>query len=930
MATSAEIVGREVELAAVERFLASVTTAPTFLVIEGEAGIGKTTIWDAGLARARERSYRVLACRPAEAETKMSYAALGDLLEPVLEQTLGQLPDPQQHALEVALLRANARGAPPDSRTLGVAVVNVLRALADVTPVVVAVDDMQWLDLSSSRVLEFALRRLESLPIGLLATWRSGECGAGAVALDGASHVVIGALDAAALDRIIRAHLGVGLPPPTLHRLNTAAGGNPFFALEIARVLVERGGGDMDPADPLPIPDDLHELVKRRLGRLSARTRTALVAAAALSRPTRALVVAAVGDAAPLEKAEREGVVAMDREAIQFSHPLLAAAVYASAAADERRTLHRRLADLVEDQEERARHLALAAEAPGEEVAAVLEAASETARARGSPETAAELAEQAARLTPRERIEDVQRRKIAAAEHYFPAGDLPRARALIEQAASVLGPGPLRARGLATLAIIKAYEHARWTEARATMEQAWREAGDDIRLRANIERQLGWAYASNFQATRAEQHVRVALELAPGLDDRVLLAEALSLSGHVEFLRGRGFRRNLFQRALALDTLHEHPRIVRHPYLALATPLRWTGDFAGARSCLERLLQVGSERGEEFARPFLLFEVGMTELAAGNWTAALRCAEEAYEAALQTAQESPLRAAIYLRVLLDAHRGSEGSARRWGEEQLRSDDEDARRFQAGMMLGFLELSLGNPDGACQYFDPVLKVARRHGVEDPSVFPFWPDAIEALIGSGELDRAEQVLEWLEERGQTLDRPWAIASAGRGRALLRATRGDLSHALHTVEEALCAHERVPQPFELGRTLLVKGRIARRAKQKRVAREALEQALEIFERMGAALWSTRAREELGRIGGRANTGELTPTQVRIAELVANGHSNREVAEAMFVTVKTVEANLSKIYRKVGVTSRRELARELRSGGLTAADKRVAGGQT
>jgi len=929
MAPSAEIVGREVELASVEHFLDRVTAGPASLVIEGEAGIGKTTIWDAGVARARERLYRVLVSRPAEVETKMSYAALGDLLEPVLEKTLRQLPEPQRLALEVALLRTNAKGAPPEPRTLGVGVVNVLRALADAAPVVVAVDDMQWLDMASAGVLEFALRRLETLPIGLLATWRTGERRAGAVALGSADHVEIGALDAAALDRVIRAHLGVGLPPPTLHRLNTAAGGNPFFALEIARALAHRGG-KIGPGDPLPIPDDLHDLVRRRLRRLPVRTRTALVAAAALSRPTRALVAAAVRNGTELEKAERAGVIAVDRDAIQFSHPLLAAAVYASVPAHERRTLHRRLADLVEDQEERARHLALAAEGPDEEVAAVLEAASETARARGSPETAAELAEQAARLTPRESTEDVQRRKIAAAEHHLLAGDLPRARALLEGAASTLSPGPLRARGLATLAIVQAYEDARWKKSHATLEQALRETGDDVRLRANIERRLGWAYAADFQATRAEQHVRVALELAPGLDDRVLLAEALAVAAHVDFLRGRGFRRDLFERALALETLQEHHSVLRHPYVALATPLRWTGDFARARWCFETLLRVGSERGEENVRTFLLFELGVTELAAGNWAAALSCAEDAYDSAVQTAQESPRRDAVYLRVLVDACRGSVEPVLRWGDEQLRSDDEDARHWDAAMMLGFLELSLGSPDGARKYLDSLLNATRRDGVEDPSVFPFWPDAIEALVGNGDLDRAERVLEWLEERGRTLDRPWALATGGRCRALLWAARGDLPRALESVEEALRVHVRVPQEFELARTLLVKGRIARRAKKRRVAREALEQAVGIFERMGAALWSNQAREELGRIGGRAATSGLTPTQNRIAELVASGHTNREVAEAMFVTVKTVEANLSKIYRKVGVASRRELARELRSGALAGADKQGEPRQT
>jgi len=926
MAPSSDIVGREVELASVERFLDSVTAGPVFFVIEGEAGIGKTTIWDAGVARARERLCWVLMSRPAESETKMSYAALGDLLDPVLEETLRQLPEPQRRALEVALLRTKAKGAPPEPRTVGVAVLNVLRALAKVAPVVVAVDDLQWLDPSSARTLEFALRRLESLPVGLLATWRNGPRRVGAIALTGAERVPVGPLDAAALDPVIRAHLDTGFAPPTLHRLEKVSGGNPFYALEIARALVQQGG-QMAPGEPLPIPHDLDELVGRRLARLPSGTRTALVAAAALSRPTSALVAAATSKGDELDKAERAGVIAIDREAIHFTHPLLAAAVYASATANERRVLHRRIADAVEDREERARHLALAAEGPDEEVAAALEAASVAARGRGAPETAAEHAEQAWRLTPPDRVEDVQRRKIGAADHLLHSGDHRRAHTLIDQAISALDAGPLRARALVTLGLIQAHAFNRWDESIATLEQALKEVGDDERLRAETERQVGWSSAARSRALQAEPHVGAALELAERLGDRVLLAEALAAYASVEFQRGRGFRRDLMERALALDTSYEHARIFRHPYWALRTPLQCSGDLAGARVALETLLRLAHERGEENAPPWLLWALSEVEKEAGDWDAALRLADEAQALAVQTGQETPRQNALETRAETEAHYGRTEAARKWAEQELTSDGE---HWGAQMLLGFIELSLERSAAAARHLAPVLKEARRHGVDDPSVYPFWPDAIEALVGTGELDRAEEVLEWLEERGRMLDRPWALATAGRCRALLCAARGDLASALESVEAALRAHERLPQPFELARTLLVKGRIARRAKQKRMAREALEQAVEIFDRMGAALWSKQARGELARIGGRVATGDLTPTQSRIAELVASGHTNREVAEAMFVTVKTVEANLSKIYRKVGVTSRRELARELRSGAPTKADKGAKPRQT
>lgn len=923
MTPLAEIFGREAELASVERFVDSLPAGPAFLVIDGEAGIGKTTIWNVGVACARERLYWVLVARPAEAETTMSYAALGDLLEPVLQQTLRKLPEPQQLALEVALLRAKARGAPPEPRTLGVAVVNVLRALAAVTPVLVAVDDLQWLDTASARVLDFALRRLESLPIGLLATWRVGESRAGAVTLEAADHVAVGPLHVAALDAMIRMRLDMAFPPSTLHRLEGASGGNAFFALEIAQALV-RQGGELAPGEPLPIPDDLHELVARRLRRLPARTRTALVAAAALSRPTRALVDAVAENGAALEKAEQAGVIVVDRDEIRFRHPLLAAGVYTAAKNTERRTLHRRLADLVEDEEERARHLALAAEGPDADVAAALERASATARARGSPETAADLAEQAWRLTPPARAEDIQQRKIVAADHLMHSGDSVRALKLVEEAIFALAPGPVRARGLLILSLLQAHVLDQWDLSEETIEQALAEAGNDQQFRAELERQVGWSYAARSRALEAEPHVGIALELAEALGDRVLLAEALGAYVSVEFMRGRGLKRELVARALELDTLYEHARVFRHPYWALRNPLEDAGDLAGARVAIQALLRVAEERGEENAPPWLLWALSQIEHDAEEWALALAHAEQAHDLAIQTRQETPRRNALIQRAWTWAHLGRIEDARHSANVALTSDSDNDRIVACGV-LGFIELSRADAAAAARHLEPAMSAARDHGVEDPSVFPIWADAIEAFIGSRQLERAEPILEWLEERGRTLDRPWALATSARCRALLSAAKGDLSGALAVVETALHEHERLPRQFELGRTLLVKGRIARRVKQKRVAREALERALEIFDQLGAPLWSKQARDELGRIGGRPSGGTLTPTQTRIVELVAAGHTNREVAGEMFVSVKTVEANLSKIYRKLGVSSRRELARRVAAGeGVGAVEQR------
>jgi DNA-binding CsgD family transcriptional regulator/exonuclease VII small subunit len=211
-------------------------------------------------------------------------------------------------------------------------------------------------------------------------------------------------------------------------------------------------------------------------------------------------------------------------------------------------------------------------------------------------------------------------------------------------------------------------------------------------------------------------------------------------------------------------------------------------------------------------------------------------------------------------------------------------------------------------------EPVLAFLDELGSPEPGIIPCLPDAIEALVSLRRLEEAEALLERLERQGRALDRPWAIATAARGRGLLTAARGDLPRARSALEQALVEHRRLPQPFELARTLLVKGEVERRAKQKRAARLTLGQALGLFQTLGVPLWAQRARDDLARVGGATPpSSELTPTEQRIAELVGEGKKNREVAEALFISVKTVEANLSRIFHKLGVRSRTELTRRI-----------------
>jgi DNA-binding CsgD family transcriptional regulator len=273
---------------------------------------------------------------------------------------------------------------------------------------------------------------------------------------------------------------------------------------------------------------------------------------------------------------------------------------------------------------------------------------------------------------------------------------------------------------------------------------------------------------------------------------------------------------------------------------------------------------------------------------------------------------------LFPKALVAALKGDVDAARADAEEGLRQSVRNEDTLDASCnraVLGFLEFSLSNPTAAIRRLEPVLAFLDEMGSPEPGIIPCVPDAIEALVSLGRLDEAEGLLDRLERQGRTLGRPWAIASAARGRGLLTAARGDLSAASSALEQALLEHRRVPQPFELARTLLVKGEVERRAKQKRAARSTLEQALAIFQHLGAPLWAQRARDDLARVVGAVlpSSTELTPTEQRIAQLVGEGMKNREVADALFISVKTVEANLSRIFHKLGVRSRTELSRRI-----------------
>src|SRR4051794_9916847 len=384
-----------------------IDSGPVALLLEGEAGIGKTTLWSQGLVSSAARRQRVLRCRPGERETQLAYAALGDLLSDVSDEALADLPAPQRRALEVALLRAEPEGEQSLQRAVGLGLLGVLRALADDAPTVLAIDDAQWLDRPSESALAFVARRVEDERLGFFCV-RRGHGTDVPLELDRAlpgarfGRLTLADLDAGELELLLRTDLGAPLSRRTLERVRRAAGGNLFFALEIGRALAVRGGA-LDPAEELPIPANLLELVRDRLELMPPGARAAAQVASALSRPTVRVVDAALaarGEPPAAGEAVAAGVLERDGERLAFAHPLLATVAYQLLEPEERRVLHAGLAAVLSDPEEQAPHLALAADEPDEAVASALDEAARRAAARGAPDAAADLLEQARRLTP--------------------------------------------------------------------------------------------------------------------------------------------------------------------------------------------------------------------------------------------------------------------------------------------------------------------------------------------------------------------------------------------------------------------------------------------------------------------------------------------------------------------------------------------------
>ena len=916
------LLGRTSELALIKQLAMDPARRPRGIVLEGEAGIGKTVLWAAGVDVAASSGVTVLSTRGTEPDTDVSFAALADLLRPVVDDILDDLPEPQRVALEVALGRRapNAAQALAGAREIGAAVLNVLRRLCQDGPALLAIDDVPWLDRASLDALHFALRRLDTEPLRVLVSRRTGgivdEAASSMPQLlgnDVLDIVRLGPVDAPIIDQLIDDRLGLRLPQRVVQRLVQQTGGNPLWALEVANVLSGTHGVGV----PMPVPQSLSSLVTRRLAGLGDAAREALLVASAMPQPTLSLTSAALASAVPdpsgaIDDAVRAGVVVESAGRLRPAHPLLGSAVLDALPSLRRTALHRRLASVVLDPEQHARHLALAAgDEPDRELADALDAGANAARARGATYAAAELAERSIRLTPADARDDLVQRHLAAAELFFQVGDMERSRV---HAASARGRGSAIDRRALQILVETTY----WVHGRRAAQELVAPIIDDPTTHAHL-RAVALALAADVGDTHGTPHAQLAqraLDLFEQFGDD---ADALAMATALRYLAlarldgGDGIPFDLVARMEEVQRgLPWIPPTDRVSVL-LAYWLKAVEDLDGARVGLHAAIADARDEGEDAVLPALFGHLALTECWAGRYAAGQR----AIEIAMRNANETGM-APVVLHVaqgLLYVLTGEVELGRSLIAARMPSDGSSIHAQRTVVyehVLGLAALLQGNDDEAARRLWSAYERARGAGIHDPGRRQrLESDLGQALVNTGRLDDARALAAELHAFAERNERPTLLGVAARIDGLTLAAAGDADAALIALQRAVSCHEQSPFPLEYGRSLLALGQVLRLRKETPAARRALQAALECFTELGAVPFVRLAQVELDRAQRTRVRGALTASERQVADLVASGLTNREVATQLFTSVRTVEGHLAAVYRKLGVRSRTELAK-------------------
>ncbi|KPI29296.1 transcriptional regulator, LuxR family [Actinobacteria bacterium OK074] len=917
------VIGREELLAGAREQLARGGS----VLVHGPAGIGKSTVLRSLAAEYGETAHTVLRCSATESESHLPFLALADLLGLVADEVAAQLPAAQRTALESALTGRGESTLERDGLALRLAVLSTLRALAARGPVLIVADDLQWLDPASAELLGFAARRLGGMPVQMVCAVRT------ATDQRGPEHdrylratppetlsVRVNPLSRTQVAELL-GHRGYGdLPRSTVRDIHRTSAGNPLFALELGRALAENPA-PTSPGEPLPVPTSLRALVLNRLDALPAEARRTLLVACTGARPTLSLLHAAGRDNAEAETAQAaalgllttEIADATDRDApvVRFAHPLISAALYAEATPQERRDVHAALSTAASDPIERARHLALATTGTDPQVAERLGEAAAVARDRGAPSVAAGLGLLAARHTPADAQPSPDERRLQAAEDALTAGENDLVREIARQVLAHTTAPAERVR--AWVLVINSAGHA-LAEVDTVFPQALADAGDDPLLLALVHYQLAWRallFSGDFHEAR-EEAARAAALAARGGDRRTELM-SLSLQAQTETLMGHPDAPATIKRALKEP---QDPRVACDHNGAGAARFRWLimGDqLSEARTTISALLREVRRRGMVESEVHFLRGLAETELRSGHCGRALDLAREGLRLARDTG--IGVAATAMFTSLAEAAGGEVNRALSLAREAVERAEEHNDLVYLSRALGALghaQLVAGDAAGTVRSLGRVRELEEGLGITDPARGRWHGDLAEALVRVGEPAEAQELIDVTRERAMRLERESVLAVLDRAEALVRAARGELEPAMRQLTSVQDRLAKLGYGLEEARAAYALAGL----RERQPGGASYDEATLLFRRCRALPWLRQV--ETATVTGPAQPAlstaaldSLAATERQVAALVMEGATNREIAARLFISVKTVEATLTRVYRKLGIRSRVDIVR-------------------